>query len=144
MRAAQYIQPNQFETRVIPTPPLPDDYIRVRVAYCGICGTDIHIFKGHMDARVHAPQAVGHEVSGWVEACGQSVTGWTAGEKVTVRPLDNDGTCNTCKAGFTHICEHLNFLGIETPGGFAEFWDVPARLVHRLPADISMRKAALV
>ncbi|MBQ6470976.1 MAG: alcohol dehydrogenase catalytic domain-containing protein [Victivallales bacterium] len=144
MNAAQYIEANHFEIRHIPTPPLRDDYLRIRVAYCGICGTDLHIFQGKMDARVHAPQAVGHEISGWIEACGNAVSGWKTGEKVTVRPLDNDGTCNTCKAGFTHICEHLKFLGIETPGGFAEFWDVPARLVHRLPAGISMQKAALV
>ena len=144
MKASQYVKAGEFQYREIPTPDLPDDYIRIRVAYCGICGTDLHIFKGHMDARVKAPQAVGHEASGTVESFGKSVTGFQAGEKVTVRPLDNCGECNTCKAGFTHICEHLRFLGIETPGAFAEFWDVPARLVHKLPATMDLKLAALV
>ena len=65
-----------------------------------------------MDARVKAPQAVGHEVSGTVAAMGKDVHGFSIGQKVTVRPLDNCGGCNTCKAGFTHICEKLRFLGI--------------------------------
>lgn len=144
MKASQYVKAGEFQYREIPTSDLPDDYIRIRVAYCGICGTDLHIFKGHMDARVKAPQAVGHEASGTVESFGKSVTGFQAGEKVTVRPLDNCGECNTCKAGFTHICEHLRFLGIETPGAFAEFWDVPARLVHKLPSSMDLKLAALV
>lgn len=97
-----------------------------------------------MDSRVKAPQAVGHEISGVVESVGADVSGFTPGEKVTVRPLDNCGECNTCKAGFTHICEKLRFLGIETAGGFVEFWAVPARLVHRLPAGMPLKLAALV
>ncbi|MBO4490100.1 MAG: alcohol dehydrogenase catalytic domain-containing protein [Lentisphaeria bacterium] len=144
MKAAQYIQAGKIEYREVPLPEPGPDEIRVRVAYCGICGTDLHIFKGHMDARVKAPQAVGHEVSGTIAAVGGNVHGFKAGEKVTVRPLDNCGTCNTCKAGFTHICEKLRFLGIETAGGFAEYWTVPARLVHRLPDTLPLKLAALI
>ena len=144
MKAAEYVKAGEIAFREIATPPLGRDEVRIRVAYCGICGTDLHIFKGHMDSRVKAPQAVGHEISGVVEAVGADVSGFAPGEKVTVRPLDNCGECNTCKAGFTHICEKLRFLGIETAGGFAEFWTVPARLVHRLPAAMPLKLAALV
>ena len=144
MKASQYIQAGKMEYREVPLPDLAAQEIRVRVAYCGICGTDLHIFKGHMDARVKAPQAVGHEVSGTVAAVGSEVTGFSVGQKVTVRPLDNCGECNTCKAGFTHICEKLRFLGIETAGGFAEYWTVPARLVHALPENMPLKLAALI
>ena len=144
MKASQYIRAGQVEYREIPLAEPADDELRVKVAYCGICGTDLHIFKGHMDARVKAPQAVGHEVSGTVAAVGKNVTGFKIGQKVTVRPLDNCGTCNTCKAGFTHICEKLRFLGIETAGGFAEYWTVPGRLVHALPENMPLKLAALV
>ena len=144
MKVSQYIKAGEFMLREINTPVLPDDHIRIRVAYCGICGTDLHIFKGHMDTRVKAPQAVGHEASGVVESFGKDVSGFKIGDKVTVYPLDNCGECNTCKAGFTHICEHLRFLGIETAGGFAEFWDVPARLVCHLPEEMDLELAALV
>ncbi|MBQ7693836.1 MAG: alcohol dehydrogenase catalytic domain-containing protein [Lentisphaeria bacterium] len=144
MKASQYIGAGKVEYREVPLAEPGDDELRVKVAYCGICGTDLHIFKGHMDARVKAPQAVGHEVSGTVAAMGKNVTGFKIGQKVTVRPLDNCGACNTCRVGFTHICEKLRFLGIETAGGFAEYWTVPARLVHALPEDMPLKLAALV
>ncbi len=144
MKAAEYIKAGEIVCHEIALPPLKPDEVRIKVAYCGICGTDLHIFKGHMDARVKAPQAVGHEISGVVAESGSNVTQFKAGQKVTVRPLDNCGTCNTCKAGFTHICEKLRFLGIETAGGFAQYWTVPARLVHHLPENMPLKLAALV
>ncbi len=144
MKAAEYVKAGGIVFREIPDPPVGKSDVRIRVAYCGICGTDLHIFKGHMDHRVKAPQAVGHEISGVVESVGSEVSSFAPGDKVTVRPLDNCGQCGTCKAGYTHICENLRFLGIETPGGFAEYWTVPARLVHRLPEEIPLRSAALV
>ena len=144
MKASQYIKAGQIEYREVPLSEPGENEVRVKVAYCGICGTDLHIFKGHMDARVNAPQAVGHEVSGTVAAMGKNVHGFSIGQKVTVRPLDNCGQCNTCKAGYTHICEKLRFLGIETAGGFAEYWTVPARLVHVLPENLPLKLAALV
>ena len=144
MKASQYIKEGVIAYNEVELLEPGDDQIRIKIAYCGICGTDLHIYKGHMDARVKAPQAVGHEASGTVAAVGKNVTGYAVGDKVTVRPLDNCGTCNTCKAGHTHICEKLRFLGIETAGGFAEYWTVPARLVHHLPEGMDLKLAALV
>ncbi|NMA46283.1 MAG: alcohol dehydrogenase catalytic domain-containing protein [Lentisphaerae bacterium] len=144
MKAAQYIKAGEIAYQDVPVSPLGDDELRIKVAYCGICGTDLHIFKGHMDARVRAPQAIGHEVSGTVAEVGKNVSDFRINEKVTVRPLDNCGTCNTCRAGFTHICEKLRFLGIETAGAFAQYWTVPARLVHHLPETLPLKLAALV
>lgn len=144
MEAAQYIRPGRIECREIPAALPGPGEVAVAVEYCGICGTDVHIFKGHMDQRVHPPQAVGHEMSGRILRLGENVTGFQVGDAVTVRPLDNCGHCNTCRSGFTHICENLKFLGIETPGAFAEEWVVPARLLHRLPDNMPMDLAALV
>ncbi|MBO4633024.1 MAG: alcohol dehydrogenase catalytic domain-containing protein, partial [Lentisphaeria bacterium] len=73
MKASQYIKAGQVEYREVPLAEPGENEIRVKVAYCGICGTDLHIFKGHMDARVKAPQAVGHEVSGTIAAMGAKV-----------------------------------------------------------------------
>lgn len=64
MKAAQYIRPGRIECREIPAALPGPGEVAVAVEYCGICGTDVHIFKGHMDQRVHPPQAVGHEMSG--------------------------------------------------------------------------------
>jgi 2-desacetyl-2-hydroxyethyl bacteriochlorophyllide A dehydrogenase len=123
--------------------PGPDE-VKVRVAYCGICGTDMHIFHGKMDKRVDMPQVIGHEMAGTVAEIGANVTGLVPGQKVTVMPLDWCGDCPACRDGNTHICQNLKFLGIDTPGAFQEFWTVPARVVLPLPDSLDLKKAALI
>lgn len=118
--------------------------VRLYVAYCGICGTDLHIFQGHMDARVAIPEVVGHEMSGEIADVGQGVEDWQVGDRVVVRPLDPCGTCPACQAGHSHICYNLKFLGIDTPGAFQGSWTVPAHTLHRLPDHLSLDEAALI
>jgi 2-desacetyl-2-hydroxyethyl bacteriochlorophyllide A dehydrogenase len=125
------------------TPPAPGD-VQVRVAYTGLCGTDLHILHGNMDARVHTPLTFGHEMSGTVAALGEGVTGWSVGDAVTVMPLDWDGTCPACLAGNQHICQNLNFIGIDSPGSLQELWNVPAAVLVALPAGLRLDHAALV
>jgi (R,R)-butanediol dehydrogenase/meso-butanediol dehydrogenase/diacetyl reductase len=116
---------------------------RLRVAYAGICGTDVHIAQGAMDARISLPQVIGHEMSGVVEALGAGVDDLAVGDRVVVRPLDARGE-TPADRGVSHICRKLKFLGIDTPGAFQETWTVPAFTLHKLPADIDLRLAALV
>jgi len=118
--------------------------VRLLVAYCGICGTDLHIYQGHMDQRVDIPQVVGHEMSGLIAEVGPRVTGWQAGDRVVVRPLDPCGHCPACRAGHAHICYKLKFLGIDTPGAFQGSWTVPAHTLHRLPDNLPLDQAALI
>lgn len=144
MKAAQYVKAGIISYREVQDVPPSPGQVKIRVAYCGICGTDGHIFRGRMDARVKAPQAIGHEMSGTVAEIGPQVENLAVGDRVTVMPLDNCGACLTCRRGYTHICEKLRFLGIETPGAFAQYWTVPARLVLPLPDGLPLRQAALV
>ncbi|MDO4575007.1 MAG: alcohol dehydrogenase catalytic domain-containing protein [Planctomycetia bacterium] len=144
MKAAEYLRAGELVYREITDSHPGPGEVKIAVAWCGICGTDLHIFQGHMDQRLSPPQSIGHEMSGWIAEIGADVTGWQVGDAVTVRPLENCGKCPTCQAGWTHICENLHFLGIETPGAFAEYWTVPASLLHRLPAGMAMEVAALV
>ena len=120
------------------------DEVRINVAYCGVCGTDLHIFKGGMDKRVSLPQVIGHEMSGEIAEVGGNVKDWSVGERVVVRPLDPCGTCPACKAGHFHICHNLQFLGIDTPGAFQGSWTVPAHTLHRLPPALPLDQAALI
>ncbi|WP_426517019.1 zinc-dependent alcohol dehydrogenase [Diaminobutyricibacter sp. McL0618] len=126
-----------------PAPPGPGQ-VQLRVAYVGLCGTDLHILHGNMDARVHLPLVFGHEMSGIVAAVGAGVTGWTVGQAVTVMPLDWDGTCPACLAGNQHICQNLDFIGIDSPGALQPLWNVPAATLVALPAGIALDAAALV
>ena len=124
-------------------PPTPGD-VAVRTAYCGICGTDIHVFHGNMDGRVGFCRIIGHEMSGTVDAVGQGVTDFVPGQRVVVRPLDHCGDCPACEAGHRHICHNLNFLGLDTDGAMQEIWKVPAHTLHAIPAELSMKHAALI
>lgn len=126
-----------------PTAPAPGQ-VAIRTAYCGICGTDMHVFHGNMDARVGHNRIVGHEMSGVVEAVGDGVDGIVAGQKVVVRPLDHCGECPACVAGHQHICHKLKFLGLDTDGAMQEIWCVPAHTVHHLPDDMRLDHAALI
>jgi 2-desacetyl-2-hydroxyethyl bacteriochlorophyllide A dehydrogenase len=118
--------------------------VRIAVAYVGICGTDLHVFHGDMDGRVSKPATIGHEMSGTIVDLGPGVEGWSIGDPVTVMPLVWDGTCPACRAGNEHICQHLNFIGIDSPGALQQYWNVPASTLVRLPSGVSLRDAALV
>jgi len=124
-------------------PPEPHE-VQIEIAYAGICGTDLHIYHGDMDWRVAESQVMGHEISGTVAAVGEDVEGFEIGQPVTVMPLDPCGKCPACQAGHSHICHNLNFLGIDTQGGFQTYWTVPAHTVFRLPEDLPLKRAALV
>ncbi|WP_146343777.1 zinc-dependent alcohol dehydrogenase [Phaeobacter marinintestinus] len=116
----------------------------IRIAYCGICGTDMHVFHGNMDARVGLNRVIGHEMSGIVDSVGAGVTNVVAGQKVVVRPLDHCGECPACTAGHFHICHKLKFLGLDTDGAMQEVWTVPAHTLHILPDDLRLDHAALI
>jgi len=124
-----------------PRPP-EEGEVRLAVAYCGICGTDVHIAHGAMDHRVQVPQVIGHEMSGTVAELGRGVDEFAVGDAVVVRPLDARGETEADK-GLSHISRDLKFLGIDTPGAFQESWTVPAFTLHRLPDGIDLRIAAL-
>jgi (R,R)-butanediol dehydrogenase / meso-butanediol dehydrogenase / diacetyl reductase len=126
-----------------PMPPAAGQ-VQISVAYTGLCGTDLHILHGNMDARVTTPLVFGHEASGTIAALGDGVEGWSVGDPVTVMPLEWDGTCPACLAGNQHICQNLNFIGIDSPGALQGLWNVPAETLVPLPAGLRLDHAALV
>jgi (R,R)-butanediol dehydrogenase/meso-butanediol dehydrogenase/diacetyl reductase len=142
VKAVYYQGPGQFVVGSGTALPPGEGEVRLDVAYCGLCGTDLHIAHGSMDHRLHPPQVIGHEMSGTVAEVGADVTGLAPGDKVVVRPLDSRGETAADK-GVSHISRNLRFLGIDTPGAFQNSWTVPAFTVHRLPPDIDLKIAAL-
>jgi len=144
MKAAYYEGNKRFsvgESKIVPP---GEGQVRMEVAYAGICGTDVHIFLGHMDHRLTPPQVVGHEAVGTVVEVGKGVTDFKQGDRVVLRPTDACGSCPSCERGHINICPSLNFIGITTPGAFQGSWTVPAHLLHKLPADINLIHAALI
>ncbi|SCF04772.1 2-desacetyl-2-hydroxyethyl bacteriochlorophyllide A dehydrogenase [Micromonospora matsumotoense] len=126
-----------------PEPPGPGQ-LRIAVAYTGICGTDLHVYHGDMDARVGASAVIGHEMSGRVAEVGAGVTGHAVGQPVTVLPTRFCGRCVACRRGNPHICHAMNFLGVDSPGAMQSSWTVPAELVVPLPDGLPLDEAALV
>ena len=118
--------------------------VQLKISHCGICGTDLHIYHGAMDARVQMPLVMGHEMSATVHKLGDGVYDYAVGEQVVVMPLAPCGDCPACAAGHSHICNNLDFLGIDTPGAFQSYWTVPAYTLHRMPAHLSLKHGALI
>jgi (R,R)-butanediol dehydrogenase / meso-butanediol dehydrogenase / diacetyl reductase len=144
MRALSYVAAGNVEVSEIDATPPAEGQVQIEVAYTGICGTDLHIFHGSMDARVVRPAVIGHEMAGRIAALGVGVDGWAVGDPVTVVPLDWDGTCPACLAGNTHLCHNLKFIGIDAPGSLQRLWTVPARTLVRLPDTLPLDHGALV
>ncbi|MET7726857.1 zinc-dependent alcohol dehydrogenase [Streptomyces mirabilis] len=142
--AVRYISARTLDTAPAePSSPGPGE-VELAPAFVGICGTDLHIFHGDMDARVAAPAVLGHEMSGRVVRVGPGVEGWQPGDAVTVMPLRWDDTCPACLAGHQHICQRLDFIGIDSPGAMQQRWTVPASTLIRLPDTLPLDRAALV
>lgn len=132
-----------IEGSCTPLPPKEGE-VQIKVAFSGICGTDLHIYHGHMDKRVTFPQIMGHEMSGVVHNVGEGVTGFHVGDRVTVMPLNPCHACPACEVGHEHICQNLKFLGIDTPGAFQSFWTVPAHTLFHLPKQLSLKHGAII
>ena len=144
MLAASYLGDAEIAVQSVePEPPAPGQ-VQVEVAYVGICGTDLHVLHGEMDARVRTPTVLGHEMSGVVASLGEGVTGWAVGDHVTVVPLTWDGSCPACRAGNEHVCHDLRVDGVDSPGALQRLWNVRADQLVALPPDLRLDHAALV
>lgn len=143
MKAAFYQEKGKFrvgETEL--KQPGPGE-VRLEVAYCGVCGTDVHIYHGVMDKRIQPPQIVGHEASATVAEVGEGVENIQVGDKVAVRPL-KFGEPHPFDKGNAHVGKNLKFIGIDAPGAFQNSWVVPAYTLHTLPEGLSLRHGAFI
>jgi 2-desacetyl-2-hydroxyethyl bacteriochlorophyllide A dehydrogenase len=143
MKALFYEGNHTFTIKTTEKQPLQKGEVRLKMAYVGVCGTDVHIYHGKMDARVKPPQIIGHEVSGVIEELGEGVTDWKIGQNVTVRPL-NPGEEMPADNGYRHIGQNLKFIGIDSSGGMQQYWTVPAFSLHSLPENLSLQLGAMI
>ena len=116
----------------------------VKVAACGFCHTDLH-YLDHGVATAKAPPLIlGHEISGVVEELGPGSSVRSVGERVLVPSVIPCGNCEYCRAGRGNICPHLQMPGNHFDGGFAEYLRVPSRDLIPLPADLDLRRSAVI
>jgi 2-desacetyl-2-hydroxyethyl bacteriochlorophyllide A dehydrogenase len=143
MLAARYLGPNRIETEEVAIPAIGDDEALVQVEACGFCGSDISIMAG-THPRAKAPLILGHELSGRILRMGNSKSGLSVGDRVTVFPLISCGTCHACTHGNPHVCRTLRLFGFDVDGGMAEFVKLPISALVKLPADMPAKIGALI
>jgi L-iditol 2-dehydrogenase len=132
----------------LPQPSPGPGEVLIRVAACGICGSDVHGYDGSSGRRI-PPIVMGHEAAGRIAALGEGVRGFSAGDRVTFDSTIYCGACGPCLRGEVNLCDNRQVLGVSCgdyrrAGAFAEFVVVPSRIVYRLPDALAFSEAALL
>lgn len=125
-------QPYRFAMKETERPAVRAGEALVRIRRVGICGTDLHAYRGNQPFFEY-PRVLGHELAGDIAEIGDNVHGLRKGDAVAVIPYLECGTCIACRSGKTNCCVRLNVLGVHRDGGMREYIAVPAD--HLLKAD---------
>ncbi|MCP1357485.1 2,3-butanediol dehydrogenase [Aneurinibacillus migulanus] len=155
MKAAVWYGVKEVQVQSIDEPKATPGTVKIKVEWCGICGTDLHEYLAgpifipgdtpHPLTNEKAPVVLGHEFSGEVVEIGQGVSNVKVGDRVVVEPILACGECNECKAGKYNLCDFLGFHGLAGGGGgFSEYTVVQENMVHKIPDDMSFEQGALV
>lgn len=155
MKAAVYYGQEDVRIEDVPEDEVGPDDVRIDVAWCGICGTDLHEYLGgpifipddepHPRTGKQLPLTLGHEFSGVVTEVGETVDRLAEGDRVVVEPNIPCHDCLYCEEGSYNLCENASAIGLQTDtGGFAENAVVPSQQVHTLPDSVSLEDGALV
>ena len=153
MKAAVTRGEGDVRVEQIAVPDYEPDLVLVKVAACGICGTDVHIYEGHMRPMwpPYYPFVQGHEWAGEVAAVGSRArTDLQPGDRVIMEPTVGCGVCATCIRGGYHICENAakpdggyRLLGHTTDGAFSEYGVAPPNNLHRMPESMTWEEAVI-
>lgn len=143
MRAAVLIGTRTLDVRDVPTPVPGHGEVLVQMKAVGICGTDLHIFKGKHPA-VRLPIIMGHEATGTVAAAGPESKNFRRGDRVVVDPVHPCQTCLLCRKGQYYQCDNRVILGLDRDGAFAECFVALVQNCHKLPEHMSWEDAAFV
>ena len=148
MKALLLSSYRHLELAELPTPEPGPGEVLIRVAACGICGSDVHGYDGSSGRRI-PPLVMGHKAAGTVAAAGAGVTDFAPGDRLTFDSTIYCGQCPNCCRGDINLCDRRQVLGVSCgdyrrAGAFAEFVAVPARICHRLPAGLPFAEAAML
>ncbi|KAK4048947.1 hypothetical protein OIV83_004503 [Microbotryomycetes sp. JL201] len=158
MLAAMYYGAKDLRVEQIPVPTIQKpDQVLIKIAWCGICGTDLHEFESgpilcpsketpHPITRAKLPICMGHEFSGIVQDVGADVKDYQKGDKVVVEPTISCHECYACKSDYTNACETLGWVGLSGGycGGLSEFVTIEQSYLHKLPENVSLQQGAMV
>ena len=140
MLAAVFSGTRNITVRDYSLRPLEKSELLIKVAYCGVCGTDKHIYEGNATSSI--PVILGHEYSGTITEKGSKNTKFDIGDKVAIDPNIYCGCCKYCRIGKINFCENLKALGVTLDGGFAEYSIIPVSQAYLIPNDFDLSIAA--
>lgn len=145
-KAALLLENRKIEMGDSPMPEMRSGYVKVKVEYCGICGSDVHFYSfGEPEFRDVYPFILGHEFAGTVVEVDKEVKKLKVGDRVCVEPGTFCGKCDWCKEGKYNLCENMEFLSApRTLGAMREYITHPAELCYKLPEHVSTMEGALV
>ncbi|HTW83141.1 MAG TPA: L-threonine 3-dehydrogenase [Candidatus Sulfotelmatobacter sp.] len=134
-----------FSLEHVPVPAIGPTDVLIRVGTVGLCGTDLHIYGWDHWAkrRVKLGTTIGHEFMGTVAAVGSAVTAFAVGDRVSAEGHLACGICSLCRTGQAHICEHVQIIGVDTDGAFADYIRMPESNVWKLDPSIPDSWAAV-
>ncbi len=136
-------EPNSMAVCERPMPEPAAGEVRVRVRYAGICGSDLHIFRGH-NPFVAYPRVIGHEFVGTIDAVGVGVDASRIGQRVVADPVISCGQCHACRIGRQNVCSRLQVIGVHRDGGFSEYACVPAGNAYVIPDGMPEASASVI
>ncbi|KAF2891651.1 hypothetical protein ILUMI_14522 [Ignelater luminosus] len=148
MDAVQFsLKENKLELAKISIPTISNPHhVLVKVAYAGVCGTDLHIIDGEFPCNTNRPFTLGHEFCGTIVDIGAEVKSFSKGDQVAINPSNGCNTCYFCHIGSYNYCKNggLNStIGIIRDGGWANYVLVPDEQVHKIPESVTMEQAVL-
>lgn len=136
-------KPKEITFREVPVPKVGADQVLIKVMRIGVCGSDIHVYHGKHPFTAY-PVTQGHEVSGEIVKIGEKVQGFSAGQKVTVRPQIVCGKCYPCRHGKYNLCERLKVMGFQATGMASEYFAADAAKMTALPQEMSYDEGAMI
>lgn len=142
MKTLVYAGPRKAELREKEIPNPGKGQVRIRVSYCGVCGSDIGIFSGN-HPRAKAPLVLGHEFIGKIEAIHDKDSRYRIGDRVCIYPLISCGHCFACRTGIPHVCQTLKLIGIDVDGGIAEYVCCDESVLFKIDDSVPDRAAAV-
>lgn len=142
LKRRQPIEENPLEYADVPTPVPRRGQVRLRIAVCGICHTDLHTIEGELRGG-KLPVIPGHQIVGTVDAVGEGVTRFRPGDRLGIPWLHSTcGQCAFCQWGQENLCENALFTGHSVDGGYAEYAVVPEEFAYPIPGDYPDAQAA--
>ena len=144
MKSAFFMGNKKIEVKDFTLPEPKANEVVIKNKFCGVCGTDVHIYHGEPgSADVNPPVILGHEYSGVIEKVGKNVTDLKVGDHVTVDPNIYCGKCIWCREGKKQMCPDMQAVGVTMNGGFAEYSVVPASQAFKIDDSVPFEYAAL-